>query len=779
VSTQTRATVPSRIENRNAFTRVQCLCILALATLLSLMLPTSGAAQMTRARRVARRLPPLAGDSVSVAFGPKVYTREAGPPNTFTDSFSHCGSGQQCQIVVMNGNADGDDRISSASISLNGVQIIGPSDFNQNVDRIVKPVVLKDNNELTIRLASKPGSFLTVEVECASGGVILSAGDPGASVLGGTLLTALPINNDGTAAAESVTATAITLTGGTLVTPPVPFSIGTIGPGDTTVLNATFSGAFTPLTDEMLSVNGTYSVGGATFCFELSGDFTIPPAASGTKSLGHVTVPSNSASGGGFPHQPLNFPDDSNETSRWTIPIAPLVPGTPSVGTAAIPSPIGDPPAITFLANNREGLTSGGSNGTASTVAEPSGAGPIAGKTTGKNVVFTTANWVAAYSTDGGSTFKQLDPTTIFPKDAVGYCCDQIVQYVPSIDRFIWLLQGKGYRIAMASPDDIVNSGGTAWTYWNLTPDIFSGFPNESLDTSFDYPDLSVGNNFLYLNWDAGVSCASPCDWGHQVARISLAQLQAAGTITIEYTDPGDGRSAWGAKLSQDTGNGVFWAGQDDNSHMRVFSMYEGDGFYSWRVTGISSWATSGISSTTPDGSDWLTKLRDFPGGAVIGGTRTGNTVWFAWSAGTDGNFHQPHVEMVALDSSNNFSKSQQVQIWNNSYAFAYPALATNVCTGEVGLSLEFGGNGNYENHVVGFWGDFVVYITTNTNLGTTRFGDYVSIRQAPSTTDNPGNLFSAFGYGLDTPTPPTTGTQTDLRYVLFGRPASSCIIIK
>src|SRR5215472_10280704 len=190
------------MENRNAFTRVQCLCILALATLLSLILPTSAAAQMTRTRRVTRRLPPLPGGSVSVAFGPKVYSREAGPPNTFTDSFIHCGTGQQCQIVVMNGNADGSDRISSASISVNGVEIIGPSDFNQNVDRIVKPVVLKDNNELTIRLASKPGGFLTVEVECASGGVTLSAGDPGASRLGGALVTALPIQNDGTAAAD-------------------------------------------------------------------------------------------------------------------------------------------------------------------------------------------------------------------------------------------------------------------------------------------------------------------------------------------------------------------------------------------------------------------------------------------------------------------------------------------------------------------------------------------------------------------------------------------------
>ena len=103
------------------------------------------------------------------------------------------------------------------------------------------------------------------------------------------------------------------------------------------------------------------------------------------------------------------------------------------------------------------------------------------------------------------------------------------------------------------------------------------------------------------------------------------------------------------------------------------------------------------------------------------------------------------------------------MQIWNNSYAFAYPCLATNVCTGEIGLSLEYGGNGNYENHVVGFWGDFVVYITTGSNVGTNRFGDYVTLRQKQGTNDNPGNLFDAFGYGLRNPVR-ATGRRPDRR---------------
>jgi hypothetical protein len=91
---------------------------------------------------------------------------------------------------------------------------------------------------------------------------------------------------------------------------------------------------------------------------------------------------------------------------------------------------------VKFNTNNSVGITGAGLNcsgDSAAACAEPSGA-------SGNGVIFVSANWRVAFSTDGGSTFKVLDPTTIFPNDAVGFCCDQIIQYAPSIDRFIWLL---------------------------------------------------------------------------------------------------------------------------------------------------------------------------------------------------------------------------------------------------------------------------------------------------------------------------------------------------
>lgn len=738
--------------------------IVLAATLLACLVPSGSAA------------------STTPVFGPAQYTRMAGKPQTFTETFEHCGTAV-CQVVVTNGNPGGKQRISSASIVLNGVQIVGPRDFNQRVGSIVRSVGLAEQNELTIRLTANPGGVLSVAVECEDSGVDLVAGAPGVALLDPTtLLSALPIGNTGTADAEDVELTAIAVVGGTLISPAsLPFELGTIAANGGVVLDSTHTGMFVPTLGYPLALEGTYTARGATYCFELDSTLTIPPAAPGSAPLAMVTIPPSFVSDAPFPPRPPDFGPPVNNPN-WTVPTAPFEPGGPPSGsTEVLPAPgaagatksisnlASLAPEVVFKANQSLGITTGISG-----TAEPSGASSA-------GVIFVSANWRAAYSTDGGSSFTSLDPTTIFPADAIGFCCDQIVQYIPSIDRFAWLLQGgglSGYRLAVASPAQIIASGGTAWTYWNLPAGLFGSC------TAFDYPDMSLGNGFLYMSWDAG-----GCSGGLQVARTSFAGLQAGGTITIEFTDPANSPMAWGSHLMHDTGDEVFWAGHNSNKNMRVFSLREDSGTYFWRDVGISSWANNTpVTSLTPDNQNWINFLHNpttqnpgggFPKNAVLGATRVGNSLWFAWSAGTDGNFPQAHIQMVNLDRGDGFRKIQQVQVWNPAYAFAYPALSRNACTSEIGLSFEFGGGGNYENHVVGFWGDFVAYITTASEVGSTRFGDYVTIRQAPATVDDPGNLFTAFGYGRDSVPPPGAGVVSDIHYVLFGRPASSCIVIE
>ncbi len=556
---------------------------------------------------------------------------------------------------------------------------------------------------------------------------------------------AVTLTNRGTVPVAGVQVDAVRV-GDAALAKSAPIAVGAIRAGGFSVVRATLTrGALRPGGTYPLTVAGRI---GVRTPFTLRGTVAVPGAAPGSSDGRSASAASHKTAGAPYPHQTPSFTDRENGP-RWVVPTAPSAqPNRPSQPPSRlVRAPRGDPGGITFTANAGLGI-----NG--STVAEPSGA-------SGGGVIFVSSNWYAAYSTTNGGSFTKLDPTTIFPNDAIGYCCDQIVQYVPSIDRFVWLLQGNGMRLATASPAQIKSSGGKAWIYWNLPPTLFS----EPAGTGVDYPDLAVGTKYLYMNWDTCFGGSPPtCNQGRQIVRASLADIAAGGTLNMGYTKPSDSANAWGGHLSQDTGDEIFWAGHNSNASLRLYSWPEGSGSYSWSDLAVGAWANTGITSITPNGQDWMNKLSGFPGNSVIGLTRSGGQVWLAWSAGTNANFPQPHVEMITVAPSGP-TLVRQVQIWNTSYAFGYPALATNACTREIGLSLEYGGNKKfYENHVVGFWGDFIVYITTNSNTGTTRFGDYVTIRRDPG--GKPGGaFFDAFGYGLD-----TGAIKTDTRYVQFGR---------
>src|SRR4029077_20468131 len=80
-------------------------------------------------------------------------------------------------------------------------------------------------------------------------------------------------------------------------------------------------------------------------------------------------------------------------------------------------------------------LSEPGTQQLASNVGEPSTA--INGE-----IVFYTGNWYAARSVDAGRTFQYVDPFNSFPNPPnLVFCCDQVVNYIASIDTFVWLLQ--------------------------------------------------------------------------------------------------------------------------------------------------------------------------------------------------------------------------------------------------------------------------------------------------------------------------------------------------
>jgi len=95
------------------------------------------------------------------AFGPERFARTTGAPNVFTRSFSALDPGAAYTLRIVNGPGSM-GRISSAVVTLNGVVIAGPKDFNQQVGLFESPVRLAASNTLVIELRSAPGSGFDV-----------------------------------------------------------------------------------------------------------------------------------------------------------------------------------------------------------------------------------------------------------------------------------------------------------------------------------------------------------------------------------------------------------------------------------------------------------------------------------------------------------------------------------------------------------------------------------------------------------------------------------------
>lgn len=95
-------------------------------------------------------------------FGSNQYVRTTGAPNVYSDTFS--ATSREGVLRIKNGDQDGGHRLSSVKIFINGEQIFGPSDFNQQVYLLENPVSLTETNSIEVELRSKPGSYLSIEI---------------------------------------------------------------------------------------------------------------------------------------------------------------------------------------------------------------------------------------------------------------------------------------------------------------------------------------------------------------------------------------------------------------------------------------------------------------------------------------------------------------------------------------------------------------------------------------------------------------------------------------
>lgn len=628
---------------------------------------------------------------------------------------------------------------------------------------------------------------------------------PGVAIQNDKLFVALPLVNMGGGDAMEVMVTQIHLGSLQRVKPAdLPLAAGDIPAGQSKLLQLGFAA---PVREQPmqypLNLLGTYRLGTRTLRFEVHTMIGRPLPNEGQRDAGQATVDPQTANGAIYPPSNVGFhPDENNQAPGLPLPegelIGSLSPDNPPVNVATPGSPAGLKADQRVLASNdpvtfvRAGahlfpntLTFLDPSGASADVREEFG-GPLS------RLVFLTGNTYALLSTDGGGTFTQLDPTTIFPNfDSQGNLldgglrCDQVVHYIPSINRVVWLMQfwpqtigtdSKGnpilglnrLRLASASPSQIIATGGTAWTWWDMTSATF-GLGNGWMD----YPDLAWTGNFLHISVDSVYAA------GLFVIRAPLGQIQNSQSLNLQFTTPSDGKPAYSAHLAQDSPDAAYWFGRANLSSTTIFEWLDNSASYSWRTLNVDSWQNEkkDYVSLAPNGVDWLGGNISTALGATVredlslGSGSSRRTIMTAHGAGRGGNFPEPYVrllDVVKLTSGNQVTWSKtESQIWNPSFAFALPYLATN-SNGEVGISLGFGGGGNHATALAGFVGDSTLFYTGQSTTTIGRWGDYSAIRKH---WQNP-KLFSVSDYFLVAPNVDFPQGQTLHQYRLFGRTA-------
>ena len=708
-------------------------------------------------------------------FGPKKYVRTTGQQQTFTESFARCADGG-CQLVVVNGNADGTNRASSASIYLNGVQIVGPGDFNPSVDRVVRPVSLADNDQLTVVLASKPGSFLTISVECTSFASIDVASSGVSSSIwdNGTVSLSVPLENSGNVVASNVSITNMQAPPGSYVGPtPFAYSAGDIEPDESQPLFAEFT-AVNGNAPFPLTVSGTYNFGTSLCAFQAQTTVNPPPASNAGLPKLTTTTPTFTAAGVQWPRPQFHPPtDEPNAESQYFPPIGqprnlfPTPPALSSLNAVLAfnpndqnPPPAGSPNDVVFLRNQNGG-------GYGALPPDPSAAGATPG-----GFVMISANTAVSYSKDFGKTFTTVpltqgsgfsDPgnpsrTDFFPENDGGLCCDQVVHYIPGRNLMVWLLQywspsvvvggktQKGQnrlRIGFATPEAAGADFLHAWSWFDVTPTTLG---DTTVTDWFDYPDLAFSNDWLYISVDHGFWNASLNSKGNPIGqqvysakrwmvRASLNDMaSSAGSVNLVYYEAVQ-NGVVKAHFAQSAPDTMYYAGLHDSSKLAVFADPDSNpNIPGPKDIAVSSYckATSTVtcdySAPAPDKLDWNVAPHGVIGATYVapgflcppeGCAVPTHFVYFAFDGGRDtGNGRAfPYVRIEKIDA-DALKLISELDIWNPNFAFATAALNWRPNSGrdEVAISLATGGGGNYADNAVGFLGDFVVYSTTSSN---------------------------------------------------------------
>lgn len=374
--------------------------------------------------------------------------------------------------------------------------------------------------------------------------------------------------------------------------------------------------------------------------------------------------------------------------------------------------------------------------------------------------IYVTGNWYATKSLDNGNSWQYVSPFTTLPSAAGGFCCDQLTHYDPSRNLFFWLLQyvqgnnGENiFRIAIKRGATLQNN---SWYWYDFSP---SGVTNSWAGLWFDYPDMALSNNYLWVTFNV---FNSNDRWQRAVVfKFPLDTLASGGSLNYSYWSTTNNGSL---RLTQGASNTMYWLSHNNGSQMRLFSWPENsNNITSWNIN-VNAWSGGSYSAPGPDGRNWLGRAD----GRITGAWVANNIIGAMWTANSQGSRPFPHIRVVRI---NEISKSviDQPDLWSRNAAWAYPAACPNN-RGHVGATMFYGGGTQYHpGHVVSIWDDYSnswqsVFSRISTNGPTNgRWGDYVNCRSHfPD-----GLTWIASGFTLQGG---TEAGDVEPQYVHFGR---------
>ena len=415
--------------------------------------------------------------------------------------------------------------------------------------------------------------------------------------------------------------------------------------------------------------------------------------------------------------------------------------------------------------------------GQASLVDEPSVAnkGPI---------VFYTGNHYSARSSDGGFSWTNIDPSA----DMSDFCCDQDVIYVPSQSIFVWERLGVNESGSQGRIRLSVSTEASSWLFSDFhTYDLNSAWANQW----FDYPQLAVSNNYLYVTANLFTFPLETGTWQRTVIlRIPLGPLKTGGQYTYSYfssSTTGFFNSARSGFFPvQGATDTMYWGAHvacgflQSNQCVRVYKWQEGTDWSSITSADVQVPSFSVVDRNahcpSPDGGDACARADS----RIVGAWVANHSIGFVWEANSDSNHPMPYVDAARIDEQSMTLLDSPI-LWNSNYAWLYGYVSPNA-RGDLGIvtfcSGATSGSCSYPTFVAGVfigtasqspWDLYRVSESTNgpsqTCLQATTkpcWGDYVRVRPFGGN----GNVWIASGFVLHGG---SQASDVSPRFIVFG----------